>query len=276
MHTVRWGRWAAVAAIAVVAATGVFLGVRALLHDVQPPPPSCRVGQGAVALVLFPEQAENATTIAAVAGRMGLPHHAVTVALATALQESKLNNYPFGDRDSVGLFQQRPSQGWGRPDQLLTPAYAAAAFYRHLRAVPGWQNLPVTEAAQSVQHSADGSGYAQWEEEARALARVLTGEVVPGLVCRFDSTGLPRVAALTALANRELGPGVLQGRPLGGHARSPAADWTVAQWLVSRARTFGITRVSVRGHTWTFESATWSPDPAASAIPTYAAAPEPS
>jgi hypothetical protein len=276
MHTVRTRRAAIVAAVAVVAATGVFLGVRALLRNVQPSPPTCQVGAGSAALVLFPEQAENATTIAVVARRMDLPDHAVTVALATALQESKLNNYPFGDRDSVGLFQQRPSQGWGRPDQLLTPSFAARAFFRHLLAVPRWQRLPVTAAAQSVQHSADGAGYAQWEEEARALARVLTGEVVPGMSCQFDKAGLPRAAALAALGRRELGDGVLQGRSLGGGPHSTAADWSVAQWLVSRARTYGITRVSVHGRTWTVEVPHWAPDAAATGAPTYALAPEPS
>jgi hypothetical protein len=225
--------------------------------------------------VLFPEQAENATTIAVVARRMQLPDHAVTVALATALQESKLNNYPFGDRDSVGLFQQRPSQGWGRPQQLLTPSFAARAFFRHLVTVPRWQRLPVTAAAQAVQHSADGAGYAQWEEEARALARVLTGEVLPGLSCRFDRAGVPRAAALAALGRRELGAGVLEGRALGGGAHTSAADWTVAQWLVSRARTYGLTRVSVRGRTWTVETPHWTPDATATGAPTYVLAPTP-
>jgi hypothetical protein len=268
-------RWGAVAVTAAVAATGVFLGVRALLRT-NPAPPTCQIGTGSAALVLFPEQAENATTIAAVAKRLRLPDHAVTVALATALQESKLNNYPFGDRDSVGLFQQRPSQGWGRPAELLTPSFAATAFYQHLVEVPRWQKLPVTAAAQAVQHSADGAGYAQWEEEARALARVLTGEVVPGMTCRFERAGLPRRPALTALADRELGAGVLQGRALGGRGHSVAADWTVAQWLVSRARTFGIVRVSVRGQTWTVESSRWETDAAATVAPSYEMAPDPS
>src|SRR3954468_5152264 len=163
---VRKRRWLAVGATAAGAGVGLGRGVRALLQTVSHPPPSCRVGTGPTALVLAPDQAADASTIAVVAKRMGLPDHAVTVALATALQESKLHNYPFGDRDSLGLFQQRPSQGWGRPDQLLTPAYAAGAFYRHLRGVPHWRRLPLAAAAQAVQHSANGAGYAQWEESA--------------------------------------------------------------------------------------------------------------
>ena len=96
---------------------------------------------------LTPDQGQNAAIIAAVAFKMGLPDHAVTVALATALQESGLVNIPYGDLDSVGLFQQRPSQGWGARTQLLDPVYAATAFYSHLTQVPGWSTMAVTDAA---------------------------------------------------------------------------------------------------------------------------------
>src|SRR5829696_2276626 len=85
------------------------------------------------------EQAANAATIAAVAVKRELPVRAVAIALATALQESKLINLEYGGRDSLGLFQQRPSQGWGSPGQILDPRYAAAKFYDALVAVPGWE-----------------------------------------------------------------------------------------------------------------------------------------
>src|SRR4051794_32931258 len=153
---------------------------------------------------------------------MRLPHHAVTIALATVLQESKMHNLPYGDRDSLGLFQQRPSQGWGSPADLLTPSFAAAAFYRHLEKVDGWQHLPVAQAAQSVQHSADGSGYAIWVEEARAIARSLTGEVTGEFSCRFATGTAPAAARLAKLADRELGPGALRA------ARGEPHDWLVA------------------------------------------------
>src|SRR4051812_13076132 len=195
--------------VAGLAATAVGFGVHALLRHVVPPGPACSVGVGPAALVLSPDQAEDAATIAVVAKRLDLPDHAVTVALATALQEAKLHNYPFGDRDSLGLFQQRPSQGWGKPAQLLTPAYAAEAFYEHLQHVDSWETLPVAAAAQAVQHSADGTAYAQWEETARALARALTGEIPHGMSCHYPDAAQPRGAALRALAGQELGPGVL-------------------------------------------------------------------
>ena len=129
------------------------------------------------------EQIANAQTITVEASRLGLPHHAVTVALAAALQESQLRDLRSGDRDSVGLFQQRPSQGWGSPAQLADTHYAATAFFRALASVDGWQDLSINDAAQRVQHSATPTAYSQWEAEARALARFETGEVTGTLTC---------------------------------------------------------------------------------------------
>ena len=261
--TIQRRRLVAVLAVAVVAATGVGIGVHALLSHVSKPVPACTVGTGSQALLLAPDQAEDAATIAAVAGRLGLPDHAVTVAPATALQESKLHNYPFGDRDSLGLFQQRPSQGWGRPVQLLTPAYAAEAFYRHLADVEGWQTMAVATAAQEVQHSADGSAYGQWEEEARAMARALTGEVPHGMACRYPTTRQSRGEALRALADQELGAGVLD-RATG----TAAQDWTVAEWLVGHAYAYGLVSVTVRGQRWTNDGE-WHKDDHAGNPPSY-------
>ncbi len=112
-----------------------------------------------------------------------MPNHAVTVALAAALQESKLRNVEHGDRDSIGLFQQRPSQGWGTAEQLTNPRFAASAFYRALSAVEGWETMSVTDAAQKVQVSAAPNAYEKWEAEARVLARILTGEVPNRIEC---------------------------------------------------------------------------------------------
>jgi hypothetical protein len=257
-------RWVTGTAVAAVLAGGAAFGVRALLDHTTPPPPGCTVGSGPAALLLSPDQAADATAIAGVARRMDLPDHAVTVAVATALQESKLVNVPFGDRDSLGLFQQRPSQGWGRPSQLLTPAYAAAAFYERLVSVPGWQTLPVAEAAQAVQHSADGAGYAVWEEEARAIARALTGEIPAGLTCRFADDPQPQSAALRRLARHELGAGALTAA-----GASAAHDWTVAAWLVGHAHSYGVATVDVRGRRWTAESGHWSRSGDAGTAPTY-------
>jgi hypothetical protein len=192
-------------------------------------PPGCHVSLDNQTYTMSPEQTVHATTIAAVGKRMGLPDHAVSVALAAALQESRLHNLGHGDRDSVGLFQQRPSQGWGSASQLLTPTYAAGAFYRHLARVPGWEALPVTTAAQRVQRSAAPSAYAQWEHEARAIAQAATGEIPAGLSCRADvgptqaSKPLRQALARTRpVDTRRAAPGRvgLDGRDLGRRARA--------------------------------------------------------
>jgi hypothetical protein len=118
-------------------------------------------------------QIDNAHTIVAAAQAMNLPPRAAVIAVATSMQESKLINYGdlggANDHDSLGLFQQRPSSGWGSPDQLTDPTYAATAFLRALVQVPGWDSMPLTDAAQTVQVSAFGDRYAQWEQQATDL-----------------------------------------------------------------------------------------------------------
>lgn len=137
-----------------------------MTHVLTRPSPGCVVADDhAVAMTV--EQADNAATIAGVGSALGMPDHAVTVALATALQESGLRNLSGGDRDSAGLFQQRPSQGWGTYAQVIDLVHAAEAFYQRLRSVADWRTLSVTEAAQVVQHSAGPGAYAQWESQAR-------------------------------------------------------------------------------------------------------------
>jgi hypothetical protein len=124
-------------------------------------------------LSVTPEQVANARTIAQVARDRGLPDRAVVIALATAQQESRLRNLDYGDRDSLGLFQQRPSQGWGTDAQVQDPVYAAGKFYDGLVKVPNWKTGRLTEIADSVQRSAFPEAYAQWENMATELSAAL-------------------------------------------------------------------------------------------------------
>ncbi|MGW2865620.1 C40 family peptidase [Streptomyces sp. NPDC001205] len=112
---------------------------------------------------LTAEQMSNAKTIVSVGAQMGVPIRGQVVAIATALQESDLRNLPDGDRDSVGLFQQRPSQGWGTVQQIMDPVYSSRKFYNTLLQVDGWQSMPVTVAAQKVQRSGYPTAYAKHE-----------------------------------------------------------------------------------------------------------------
>lgn len=129
------------------------------------------------------EQAENAALIAAISIERGMPARAASIALATAFQESKLYNIDYGDRDSVGLFQQRTSQGWGSIEQLMDPVYATHAFYDALAKIDGYREMEITEAAQAVQRSAYPDAYADHEDDGRALASALTGNSPATLWC---------------------------------------------------------------------------------------------
>jgi cell wall-associated NlpC family hydrolase len=134
---------------------------------------------------LSAEQRQNATTILGVVKQRGVPARAGLVALATAMQESTLKNLNYGDRDSLGLFQQRPSQGWGSPAQVTDPVYATGIFLDRLLQVPGWETMPVTVAAQTVQRSAFPNAYAKWEPLAAQLAAQIgaVAAVAPNAGC---------------------------------------------------------------------------------------------
>lgn len=151
----------------------------------QASPPQIQISQvGAVTVPLSPTMQTNAQTIIAVGKRLGVPSYGIIIALAAAAQESGLQNLNYGDQDSVGLFQQRPSAGWGNDAQLENPTYASELFYggpsnpnigrtRGLLDIPGWQSMSVTQAAQAVQSSAYPLAYAKWEASARSWYALL-------------------------------------------------------------------------------------------------------
>ncbi|MCW2532603.1 MAG: hypothetical protein JWP62_2173 [Blastococcus sp.] len=139
-----------------------------------------------LSMTLTAEQVANAATIAAVGRDRGLPERAVVIALATAQQESRLRNLDYGDRDSLGLFQQRPSSGWGTPAEVQDPIYAAGKFYDHLVEVPGWETGRLTDVAQRVQRSAFPEAYEQWGEMAEKLAAAQVSELPDQITCVPD------------------------------------------------------------------------------------------
>lgn len=150
--------------------------------DGPPPPPPITMTPPVAAEGWDSDQVANAAVIVTVGVELAVPPRGWVIALATAMQESTLRNLPGGDRDSIGLFQQRPSQGWGTPAQLRDPRYAAVRFYQALLGVDGWQAMALTDAAQAVQHSAFPGAYATWEDDAIALVRVLAGGTPTGPV----------------------------------------------------------------------------------------------
>ena len=215
-------------------------------------------------------QLQNASTINAVGLSHEVPERGRVVAVATAWQESKLRNVSGGDRDSVGLFQQRPSQGWGTTTQILDPVYSSGKFYDALLAVPGWQAMSLTKAAQQVQYSAYPDAYAQWEPASTTLVRALSGADPLALSCRAGAqpptASNPRRSALAgttstpdllrsllAAAQAELG-GLRLVSVAGSSAEvatSGAPDARIlAAWAVAHGTGFSVTEVSVAAQRW--------------------------
>jgi hypothetical protein len=165
-----------IAGLAAGPLTGTAAG--ALPHDAAPSqaqllPDGVPGGQSSIPL--DGAQRDNAKAIVKATQELNLPPRAAVIAVATSLQETKLNNYgdlgAANDHDSVGLFQQRPSAGWGTPGQLTDPDYSTKAFLNSLTNVDGWQTMPLTDAAQAVQVSAFGDRYAQWETQAADIVQ---------------------------------------------------------------------------------------------------------
>jgi hypothetical protein len=237
--------------------------------------PGCQAGSGVNALPLDSDQAPIGATIAGVAARMGLPARALDVAYATALQESKLTNLTYGDLDSVGVFQQRPSQGWGTAAQLEDPEYASTAFFSALVKVPDYQNLAIDEAAQDVQRSADGTAYAQWVTTAEQLTAAYTA-TPHAVTCWYTpsaNTAVEPAAAATGLVH-VFGPtgAASDGAVLQGVSRVRSGlevlvrqenGWTVANWLMANASTYGLTKISYDGWEWSasLRESSWQADP---------------
>jgi len=262
----------AAVACAVLLGLAAYVAIHLLTGGSGPPRCVARAEGGDV--LLDPEQAVNAATIEAVAASRGLPERAVTIALATALQESGLRNITHGDRDSLGLFQQRPSQGWGTARQIQDPVYAAGKFYDHLVKVPGYSRLPLTVAAQRVQYSGFPQAYAKHETEAVVLTATLTGRSAGAFSCPGppDDGKAGDPGRVRAALEREFGADArsrlgVTGQGGGKHAGSsrevlvPVADaparggrtergWELAYWAVAHSDELRIERVSYGKHVW--------------------------
>jgi hypothetical protein len=244
-----------------------------------------RVGGHSVSLTL--EQAENVALMAAISTQRGMPARAATIAIATSTQESKLYNIEHGDRDSIGLFQQRPSQGWGSAQEILNPYYSINAFYDALARIDGYESMKITEAAQLVQRSAFPEAYADHEADARVLASALTGNSPRAFTCVVDDDGEEAPdrlveSGLTRRADvvrRDVGA-AFGGLSLGGFAPGGVRDghqpgsthydgraidifvrpispenrqrgWAIAQYLVAQADRLVIEHVIFDDRIWT-------------------------
>lgn len=271
---------AAIVAVVGLLCLGGYVAFRALSPQIPlnlPAPASCVARANAapptgasaskVDVNLDPEQMANAATIAAVGLRRGLPVRAIQVALATALQESKLHNLAGGDRDSVGLFQQRPSQGWGPAEKIADPRYAANAFYDALLKVKGWQTMRVTDAAQAVQRSAAPSAYDRWVDESDVLSHALAGDSAGAVACTLrtlqpDQRGAAAANALASGLQLDWGKvDAARSDDVVGitvTARDGRAGWQYAHWLVAHAAEQGVKRVRYGDLEWTGKGGEWA------------------
>jgi hypothetical protein len=265
--------WLAVTALACILVVAV--GGYALFSHLRPRliGTGCRADTRLGSKPLAIDQAANAATIAGVAFRKDLPVDAVKIAYATALQESGLRNLPHGDRDSVGLFQQRPSQGWGPKHRIRDPIYATNRFFDALVKVRDYRDWPLEEVAQKIQRSADGNAYAQHEPDAKLLAAAFTGQANAAVRCWYPPAERPP-AARRSEAVRELrrafGPlRVGDDGPGGGVVMAPSrrTGWAVAVWAVTHAREYGLTRLGHAGRRWEAGDGQrgWTSDPRAPA-----------
>jgi len=239
--------------------TAGVLGAKGLTHNLGGP--QCQATALGQNVTFNPSQTAYAATIDAVAERRGLPARAATIGIATAIQESKLRNLNYGDRDSVGLFQQRPSQGWGTREQLLDPVYAANAFYDALVKIKGYEGMRITEIAQKVQRSAYPEAYADHEQQGRLLASTLSGHSPGGLGCRLNDASQGDAAGFRKALRTELGAAAaVSGRSVTVRAPSERQAWSAGAYAVAKAEQFGATRVRVGDREWnrTRDSKGWS------------------
>ena len=249
----------AAAVMAVVLALLIALGVGTFLYlrnrgGTEPVPGQerCVATAADQSVAVDLEQAQYASIIVGLSVRRGLPPRAASIALATVYQETGIRNLDYGDRDSVGLFQQRPSQGWGTARQLQDPYFATNAFYDALVKIDGWESGDITEVAQQVQRSGYPDAYRDHEGDARVLASTLTGHSPGGFTCldRSNTPGDPD--GLSDSLRKTFGkvrPKTVDAQVV-VDARNNRLAWAYGQYAVANAHVYGVTTVKVGDRTW--------------------------
>jgi hypothetical protein len=244
----------AVALVVLIAAgVGAFWWLRNRgLTEPVPGQQRCVATANNTSAVLDLDQAHFASIIAGVSVRRGLPPRAASIALATAYQETGIRNLDYGDRDSVGLFQQRPSQGWGTKQQLLDPDYAAGKFYDALVKIKNWETDDINDVAQKIQRSGHPEGYNDHEADARVLASALTGQSPAGFSCLDRSGTSGSTKGLRSSLQRTFGNinDSAEGPVITIRASGDRHAWAYAHYAVANAKFYGVTTVKIGDRTW--------------------------
>lgn len=244
------GRISLVLVLALVVGAGV-IGYRYVRDLVTSP--GCTVTAGGVTESFDPEQSANSALISALSIKRGLPPRAATIALTTAFQESKILNITYGDRDSLGLFQQRPSQGWGTEEQILDPVYSTNKFYDALIKLKDYEHADITEVAQKVQRSGFPEAYRDHEGQGRVLASTLTGHSPRGLTCSLDpATKSAEPSQIVKDLEQQFGltTARVEGPQVVATLKNRQLAWALAHWAVARADHYGLSKVSIGTVTW--------------------------
>lgn len=209
-----------------------------------------RAGDEAVAVDL--DQAHFASIIVGISVRRGLPARAASIAIATVYQETGIRNLDYGDRDSVGLFQQRPSQGWGTAEQLMNPYYATNRFYDALVKIKDWESADITEVAQRIQISGYPDAYRQHESNARTLASNLAGHSAAGFSCleRQDAPGDAAGLVKSLKKTFRRVPAKRAGEVITIKARDETLAWAYANYALANSQHFGVIDVTVGSQVW--------------------------
>lgn len=248
----------------VALAVGAWIGIgylRSLYPVVLPFDDRCEAQVQGGSVSLTTEQSANAAIIVGEAQRRGLAPRASSIALATAYQESGIRNLDYGDADSVGLFQQRPSQGWGSAEELMDPWYASGKFYEALVKIPGWETADLGEIAQQIQISAYPDAYSDHVTDARQLASALTGETPGAFGCEIH-TDVQDMAAAQSFIERAFDGQVtvkVDGQQL-KLAGESSAVWSAVQTSIARGTLTGLSSAKVGKAKWSSDSVEWSGD----------------
>lgn len=198
------------------------------------------------------DQAHFASIITGISVRRGLPPRAASIALATAYQETGIRNLDYGDRDSVGLFQQRPSQGWGTKKQLMDPYYATGKFYDALVKIDNWETADINDVAQKIQFSGYPEAYRDHEADARILASALSGQSAAGFSCLDRSGTTGDTKGLRSSLQRTFGnlDDSAEDSVVTIRATGERRAWAYAHFAVANAQLYGVTNVKIGNRSW--------------------------
>ena len=242
---------ALVIVIAIAVGGFLFLRSRGLMSPV-PGEQRCVATATGRSVSLDLDQAYYASIIVGLSVKRDLPPRAASIALATVYQETGIRNLNHGDRDSVGLFQQRPSQGWGTRKQLLDPYYATGKFYDALVKIDNWETDDITEVAQKVQNSSYPEAYRDHESDARILASVLTGHSPAGFSCLEREGNQGKASGLVSSIEKTFGKvsDHTQDNVIGIDAASSRLAWAYTCHALANSKRYGVIAIKVGGRQW--------------------------